>query len=60
MAFLALSSGAFGYPMEKAARVALSGMIEAAHDLESVRLIRFVLFSPRDLDVHADVLSDLS
>lgn len=55
----ALSTGAFGYPMEQAARVALSTVIEMAPTLDSVRLIRLVFFSPQDLDLHADVLSDL-
>ncbi len=59
VAFPALSTGAFGYPMDEAARVALSTVIDMAPTLDSVRLIRFVLYSPEDLDLHAEVLSDL-
>lgn len=59
VAFPALSTGAFGYPMEQAARVALSTVIGRAPTLDSVRLIRFVFFSPQDLDLHADVFFDL-
>lgn len=57
VAFPALSTGAFGYPMEEAARVALSTVINEAPTLDSVRLIRFVLYSQQDLDLHAQVLA---
>ncbi len=57
VAFPALSTGAFGYPMEEAARVALTTVIDMAPTLDSVRLIRFVLYSPQDLDVHAGILA---
>ncbi len=57
VAFPALSTGAFGYPMEEAARVALTTVIDEAPTLDSVRLIRFVLYSPQDLDLHAQVLA---
>lgn len=55
--FPALSTGAFGYPMEEAARVALSTTIDMAPTLDSVRLIRFVLYSQQDLDFHTEVLA---
>lgn len=57
VAFPALSTGAFGYPVEEAARVALTTVIDMAPSLDSVRLIRFVLHSPRDRDLHAQVLA---
>lgn len=57
VAFPALSTGAFGYPVEEAARVALTTVIDMAPSLDSVRLIRFVLYSPRDRDLHAQVLA---
>lgn len=59
VAFPAISTGAFGYPMEQAARVALSTVVDTAPTLDSVRLIRFVLYSPQDLDIHTGVFSDL-
>lgn len=57
VAFPALSTGAFGYPMEEAARVALTTLIDMAPNLDSVELIRFVLYSPQDLNLHAQVLA---
>lgn len=59
VALPALSTGAFGYPKKEAARVALTTVIDTAPSLESVRLIRFVLYSPKDLDLHAEILSAL-
>lgn len=60
VAFPAISTGAFGYPMDEAARVAMSTVIEAAPELESVKLVRFVLHTRTDLKVHEQVLSELT
>src|SRR5918911_1267176 len=59
LAFPALSTGAFGYPLEGATEVALRTVIEEAEKLQNVRLIRFVLFSEDDLEVYERVLSGL-
>ena len=59
LAFPALSTGAFGYPLEEATEVALRTVIEEAEKLQNVRLIRFVLFSEDDLEVYKRVLSGL-
>lgn len=50
--FPALSTGAFGYPLDAAAGVALAAIAESAPELEFVRLVRMVLFAQRDLDAH--------
>lgn len=60
VAFPAISTGAFGYPMEEAARVALGTVWETAPELESVDRVRFVLFGDRALDVHRDALGELA
>lgn len=57
--FPALSTGAFGFPMEQAAEIALGTCLEAAEHLEWVRLIRCVLFGRDDLAVHERVLDRL-
>ncbi len=56
VAFPALSTGAFGYPIEEAARVAIGTVLETAPELNSVAVVRFVLFGERDLQVHDDAL----
>ena len=59
IAFPAISTGIFGYPAKDAAEVALQTVREEAERLERVRLVRFVLFGERDLEVHETVLSQL-
>lgn len=58
VAFPAISTGVFGYPMEEAARVALKTVVEAAAALRSVRRIRFVLWDQEALRVHEAVLRE--
>lgn len=60
VAFPAVSTGAFGYPVALAAEVALSAVLEVAGALRSVRLVRFVLFGPDDARVHRDTLQRLA
>jgi O-acetyl-ADP-ribose deacetylase len=59
IAFPAISTGVFGYPVEEAAGVAIKTVVEEAQRLEHVRLIRFVLFAENDLEVHEKVLSEI-
>ncbi|MEX2550647.1 MAG: macro domain-containing protein [Nitriliruptoraceae bacterium] len=62
--FPAISTGAFGYPMRPAAEVALGEVLGAlaspSSPRSSLRLVRFVLFSESDLEVHAEVLDSLT
>ena len=60
IAFPAISTGIFGYPVEEAARVALGTVREEAERLGRVRLVRLVLHSTADLEVHERVLSELA
>ncbi len=57
--FPAISTGAFGYPMEEAARTALTAVVDTAPRLCHVRLIRFVLYREKDLKMHQRVLREL-
>ncbi len=54
--FPAISTGAFGYPLAEAAEVAMRAVRDAASAARSVRLLRFVLFDERTLQVHRDAL----
>ncbi len=59
IAFPAISTGAFGYPVEDAAEISLKTVSEMADELENVKRVRFVLHSDRDLEVHEKVLAGL-
>jgi len=49
VAFPAISTGAFGYPLEEAAAVAMDAIYETIPDLHHVKTIRMVLFGELDL-----------
>jgi O-acetyl-ADP-ribose deacetylase (regulator of RNase III) len=59
IAFPAISTGIFGYPVEDAARVALGTVRDEAERLERVHLVRFVLFGEEDYSAHEKILSGL-
>lgn len=57
--FPAISTGIFGYPVDLAAAVALQAVGGELPHLASLQLVRFVLFSAGDLDVHTAALDEL-
>lgn len=59
IAFPAISTGAFGYPVKEAARVAIEAVRFATADLEGVRLVRFVLHQQDALNVHEKVMEEI-
>jgi O-acetyl-ADP-ribose deacetylase len=59
IAFPSISTGAFGYPTEEAARVAFNTVLEVASELKYVKRIRFVLYSDKNLEIHERILSVL-
>lgn len=59
IAFPAISTGAFGFPIEDAARISLETVRELAPTLASVKRICFVLFDGSDLTVYERALERL-
>lgn len=59
VAFPAISTGAFGYPMEDAAKVAFKTVLETIPQLENVKKIVFVLHNRTDLELHDSVLNEI-
>lgn len=60
IAFPAISTGAFGYPMEPAAWVACRAIIDMLLRLSAVEHVRFVLFHEADVLVHERVIRQLT
>lgn len=59
VAFPAISTGIFGYPMREAAKVAFSTIKNITPNLNSVKEIRFVLYSQSDLELHRQVMNEV-
>ncbi|HEX2913312.1 MAG TPA: macro domain-containing protein [Chloroflexia bacterium] len=60
IAFPSISTGAYRYPIRQAARVALQTVIDYLKSTESsLELVRFILFSPKDLQAYQETLLTL-
>ncbi len=59
LAFPAISTGIYGYPLEDAARVALRTILNFMQDHEEPSLVRMVLYDRRAFEVHARVLEEI-
>ncbi|MGM0436630.1 MAG: macro domain-containing protein [Bacillota bacterium] len=52
--FPAISTGAFGYPINEAAEISLKTIGDNADELNNLNLIRFVLYSSSDFEVYKE------
>jgi O-acetyl-ADP-ribose deacetylase (regulator of RNase III) len=59
VAFPSISTGAFGYPVEEAAAVALRAVVETLQQLNSVAEAHFVLFDEFTLEVYRSAARQL-
>ena len=59
IAFPAISTGVYGYPMEDAARVAFRVIIEYLEQHSEIKLVRYVLYDARALAIHERVLEQV-
>jgi O-acetyl-ADP-ribose deacetylase (regulator of RNase III) len=60
LSFPSISTGAFGYPVTAAARIALHAVVDLLHTPRSVQLVRFVLFDHETYSAYAAAAQDLS
>ncbi|MFZ6052456.1 macro domain-containing protein [Halocola ammonii] len=54
--FPAISTGAFGYPFDEAVKIAIETSIEECKSANSLKLLRFVLFSESQLKKFKEIL----
>ncbi len=60
VAFPSISTGAYGYPMAEAARIALKTTIDYLSHHPEITLVRFVLFGRPACEVYEQTLKDLA
>jgi O-acetyl-ADP-ribose deacetylase len=58
IAFPAISCGAYGYPIEKAGRIAVETCGKALDAFPGIKKIIFVLFSDKDFGIYRSTLAD--
>ncbi|MDO9515643.1 MAG: O-acetyl-ADP-ribose deacetylase [Syntrophales bacterium] len=59
VSFPAISAGVYGYPLEEAAQIALTTIIDYVKDHQEIELVRFVLFSQNIYDVFLNELKKM-
>lgn len=60
VAFPSISTGAYGYPMEEAARVALGTVIDFLCNEQGIGLVTIVLWDRKSFDIHSMVLDAIN
>lgn len=60
IAFPSISTGAYGYPIKEASKIALSTVINYLKDHSDIAVVRFVLFSSFDYKVYQQTLKQMS
>ncbi len=59
IAFPAISTGIFGYPVEEAAKIAFTTIIEKISGLKHLNKVVYVLYSIQDLEIHERILEQI-
>lgn len=60
IAFPSISTGAYGYPIDDAARIALKTVIDYLKEHEGIRLVRFVLFGSDAYRAYEAALNEIT
>ena len=58
VAFPAISTGAYGFPIFSAAQIAIACVCDSLQSTAGIDLVRFVLFADEDYDVFRDALAN--
>ena len=60
VSFPSISTGAYRYPIEEAAKIALKAVMDYLKKHSGIELVRFVLFGKSNYDIYAQVLTSMS
>jgi len=60
VAFPSISTGAYGYPVEKAAPIAIEAVVAFLKENQNIREVRFVLFDEHTFDTYRRAFDQLS
>ncbi len=60
ISFPSISTGAYSYPINEAARIALKTAVGFLKHEKSIKLVRFVLFSDSDLEAYEQALNEVA
>jgi len=60
IAFPSISTGAYGFPLDQASRIALQTVMGYLSTHTGIRLVRFVLYGERSFRAYAEVLDELT
>ena len=59
ISFPSISTGAYGYPFEKASRIALKTVLEFLEKNEGIQEVRLILHNPQDFQTYEKALKEL-
>ncbi len=59
ISFPSISTGAYGYPIEKASRVAIKAVVEFLEKNKGIEEVRFVLHSEQDMRTYEEALKEI-
>ncbi|MFH1368513.1 MAG: O-acetyl-ADP-ribose deacetylase [Elusimicrobiota bacterium] len=59
ISFPSISTGAYNYPVGNAAKIAVSTVVDFVRKNGALKEVRFVLFSPDDLETYTNILRNL-
>ena len=59
ISFPSISTGAYGYPVEKASKVALSAVADFVRENEGIEEVRFILHIRKDLQIYQTALREV-
>ena len=60
ISFPSISTGAYGYPVDKASRVALNTVVSSLRETSSLKEAEFVLFDSRTFEAYASALREIT